>query len=125
MKNILLAPMLLAIEGADVVPEGILDRLFYGLQVAAIGIGIVFAILAIIMGVLYLFELLFYKLPAKKAGKPVEPKPAPAPKAPAAPVAAASADDDEVVAVISAAIAAYYEQNAPTSKYKIKSFRRI
>ncbi len=126
MKNILLTPMFAAVEGAANVPEDFLGKLGYGLQIAVIGILIVFAVLALIMGVLYVFELVFYKLPNKQKSAPAAPKAAPVVStAPAAPVAAASANDEEVVAVIAAAVAAYYEQTAPTSKYKIKSFRRI
>lgn len=127
MKNILLAPMFAAVEGAANVPEGLFDKLVYGLQVAVIGMGIVFAILAIIMGVLYLFEYLFYTLPNKVKKAPEAPKAAPvATTAPAAPVATASSEnEEEIAAVIAAAVAAYYDQAAPTSKYRIKSFRRI
>lgn len=125
MKNILLAPMFAAVEGAANVPEGFLPKLGYGLQIAVIGILIVFAVLALIMGVLYVFELVFYKLPQKQKAAPAAPKAEPVVStAPAAPVAAAS-DDEEIAVVIAAAVAAYYEQAAPTSKYKIKSFRRI
>ena len=126
MNKILLAPMFAAVEGAANVPEGFIPKLGYGLQIAVIGILIVFAVLALIMGVLYLFELIFYKLPNKQKVASAAPKAAPVvTTVPAAPVAATSADDDEIAAVIAAAIAAYYEQSAPTSKYRIKSFRRI
>ena len=126
MNNILLSVMFAAVEGAANVPEGFLPKLGYGLTIALIGMGIVFAILAIIMGVLYLFEYFFYTLPNKAKKAPESPKAAPVvTTAPAVPVAATSSDDDEVAAVIAAAIAAYYEQSAPTSKYRIKSFRRI
>ncbi len=127
MNNILHAPIFAAIEGAANVPEGFLPKLWYGLQVAAIGIGIVFAVLAIIMGVLYLFEYFFYTLPNKKKNAPAAPKAAPAKTtAPAVTLASATAEnDDEIAVVIAAAVAAYYEQAAPTSKYRIKSFRRI
>lgn len=128
MKNILLAPIFAAVEGAANVPEGFLEKLWYGLQIAVIGICIVFAVLAMIMGVLYLFEYFFYTLPKKQKSAPASNAPVSVakPVPVAAPVAvAASADDDEVAAVIAAAVAAYYEQVAPTSKYRIKSFRRI
>ena len=44
------------------VPEGFFDKLMYGLNVSIIGIITVFAVLALIMGVLYLFRLYFYNL---------------------------------------------------------------
>ncbi len=127
MKNILLSVMFAAVEGAADIPEGFVDKLLYGLLIAVIGLCIVFAVLAMIMGVLYLFEYFFYTLPNKKKNAPTAPVVAPAvSNVPVAPVAVvSSSDDDEVAAVIAAAIAAYYEQTAPTSKYRIKSFRRI
>ena len=127
MNNMLLSVMFAAVEGAAEVPEGFFDKLVYGLLIAVIGICIVFAVLTMIMGVLYLFEYLFYTLPKKQKSAPSANVQAPVVKvAPAAPVVvASSADDDEVAAVIAAAVAAYYEQAAPTSKYRIKSFRRI
>lgn len=127
MKNILLTPIFAAVEGAANVPEDILGKLGYGLQIAVIGILIVFAVLAIIMGVLYVFEYFFYTLPNKAKKAPEAPKAVPVrSEAPAATLPSVSAEnDDEIAAVIAAAVAAYYEQAAPTSKYRIKSFRRI
>ncbi len=127
MKNILLTPIFAAVEGAANVPEDILGKLGYGLQIAVIGILIVFAVLAIIMGVLYAFEYFFYTLPNKAKKAPEAPKAAPVKTpAPAVTLPSVSADNDEEIAVvIAAAVAAYYEQAAPTSKYRIKSFRRI
>ena len=120
--------MFAAIEGAANVPEGFLPKLGYGLQVAAIGICLVFAVLAVIMGVLYAFEYFFYTLPNKaknaQSAAPAPKAPAAAP-APAAKAPVAAEADEEIAVVIAAAVAAYYEQAAPTSKYKIKSFRRI
>ena len=127
MNNILLAPIFAAVEGAANVPEGFIPKFGYGLQIALIGIGIVFAVLALIMGVLYAFEYFFYTLPNKAKKAPEAPKAAPV-KTPAPAVTLASAtaeNDDEIAVVIAAAVAAYYEQAAPTSKYRIKSFRRI
>ena len=127
MKNILLSVMFAAVEGAANVPEDVLGKLGYSLQIAVVGILIVFAVLALIMGVLYAFEYFFYTLPNKGKNTTAAPKAAPVAKTPkAAPITAASAgNDDENAAVIAAAVAAYYDQVAPTSKYRIKSFRRI
>ena len=88
----------------------------------------VFAVLAIIMGVLYLFRLCFYDIPNKKNSENAQPKAAPAPAVQkvAAPVANVTTEDDELVpVVIAAAVAAYMETNAPKSKYRIRSFKRI
>lgn len=120
MDNMLLSVLFAAVEGAADVPDGFVEKLLYGLQVAVIGIAMVFAILAIIMGVLYLFELVFYKIPNKKNAVDV-------PVNPGVQVSKDCflSDDSEIAAVIAAAVASYYEQSAPSSKYKIKSFRRI
>ena len=90
------------------------EALSYGLPLALFGFAVVFAILAILWGILSLFKVFFYVIPEKKkhAAKQTEvPSAAPAAPetvaAPAAPAASAAADDSELVAVISAAIAAY------------------
>lgn len=127
MNNILHSFMFAAVEGAANIPEGVLPKLGYGLQIALIGMGIVFSVLALIMGVLYLFEYFFYTLPNKAKKAPEAPKaPAVNSAAPAVTLPSVSAEsDDEIAVVIAAAVAAYYDQAAPTSKYRIKSFRRI
>ena len=125
MKNILLSVMFAAAEGMSNAPDSLWDRISYSFLVTVLGMVMIFSILAIIMGALYLLEYCFYTLPNKKKNTSAAPVATPAVKTPVAPVAVASADDDEVAAVIAAAIAAYYEQTAPTSKYRIKSFRRI
>lgn len=110
------------------VPEGFFDKLMYGLNVSLIGIITVFAVLALIMGVLYLFRLYFYDLPNKKKAEESQAKAAPAPAAvkTVAPVASVTTEEDELVpVVIAAAVAAYMETNAPKSKYRIRSFKRI
>ena len=127
MNNILLTHLFAAVEGAANVPEDVLGKLGYGLTIALIGIGIVFTILALIMGVLYLFEYFFYTLPNKSKNTQKTPKTkAVNSTAPAVTLTAVSADNEEEIAVvIAAAVAAYYDPAAPTSKYRIKSFRRI
>ncbi|PKM62016.1 MAG: hypothetical protein CVU97_06475 [Firmicutes bacterium HGW-Firmicutes-21] len=58
------------VEGADFG-----ERLKYGLEVALIGIAIVFLILVILMAVLYLFKLIFAKEPKKAAVADITVKP--------------------------------------------------
>lgn len=104
------------------VPEGALDKLWYGLQVALIGMGTVFFVLFLLMFIVYIFKLIFYTIPQKKAAKTVVPEVADTPVA--APVA--TSDDDEIAAVISAAIACCYGGGAEArQKYRIRSFKRI
>jgi len=109
------------------VPEGVYDKLMYGLNIAVIGLGTVFAVLIILMCVLYLFRLFFYTIPKRKKAEaePVKTvKTVPVPAAPAV-LKTASADDELIPVVIAAAVAAYMENTAPHSKYRIRSFKRI
>ena len=107
------------------VPEDAGGKLVYGLQVTAIGLLTVFAVLAILMVIVYLFRLFFYTIPMRKNNKAKESE-AKADE-PAAAVIADSEDEDEIAAVIAAAVAAIYEpsQVSVRQKYKIKSFKRI
>ena len=82
------------------------ERLLYGLEIAAIGMIVVFLILLIIWAVLYLFSLFF----RKKADTPDTPQPA-VEEAEAKPVsdrksADSLTDEETAVAVATAAIAA-------------------
>ena len=106
------------------VPENLGERFFYGLQVSLIGIGMVFLVLAILMAVIYIFQLVFYTIPNRK--KQTEAA-VPEPETTAEPVSSQEEDGDEIAAVISAVIAAYADQPQVQAhkKYQIKSFRRI
>ena len=92
-----------------------------GLKVTGVGLLIVFGVLVILMCVLCLFKVIFYKDPAKKA--PAAAAPAPA----AAPTPAVKAEDDmdedELIAVLTAAVAA--SLNTSTYNLQIKSYRRV
>ena len=137
MKNLFLNLLLSAdvnpLEGtvADV-PEGLLDRLIYGLEFSAIGIVVVFIVLIILMIVIKVFELCFYKKNAPAQSVAVIGSDA-TPVAPAAPAASSSTDDAMLAAVIAAAVDAYYDNvqaqaNVPVharKKYQIRSFRKI
>lgn len=93
------------------------ERFMYGLQVAGIGMVVVFLVLILIMAILYVFKLV-----ATSGAK----KPAAAPAAPSAPApAAAPASDDEatVVAVATAAIAA--SRGASNCAFKVISVTKI
>ena len=128
MRSFLTLAENVAVNEMAQVPEGAFDKLMYGWNVSFIGIVTVFAVLAIIMGVLYLFRLYFYDIPNKKNSENAQPKAAPAPAVQkvVAPVVNVTTEDDELVpVVIAAAVAAYMETNAPKSKYRIRSFKRI
>ena len=120
------------------IPEDLMGKLLYGLGVTAIGIIIVFAVLVLIMLVIYVFQLVFGRNNAKSA---VEKTVAEAPKkADPAPVSSAVAFDEktvaaiaaatamaqeELVVVLAAAVAAYEGCDPASSRYRIRSFRRI
>ena len=128
MRSFLTLAENVAVNEMAQVPEGAFAKLMYGLNISFIGIVTVFAVLALLMGVLYLFRLYFYDLPNKQKAEASQPKaaPAPAPVKTAAPVANVTTEDDELIpVVIAAAVAAYMETNAPKSKYRIRSFKRI
>ena len=105
------------------------EKILNGLTVVVVGLGGVFAVLAIIWGVLALFKVFFYDMPEKKkAAKIKNAAPAPAPvaaeEAPAetAPVA----DDTQLIAVITAAIAAYTAQSGKAAlPFRIVSYKRV
>lgn len=107
------------------------ERLALAGQMILIGMGMIFSVLGILWAVLALFKFFFAK-PAKPKAKKEETA-APAEPAPVAPVAAEpviaddAQDDETLIAVITAAIAAYEASNgndvAP-SGFRVVSFRR-
>lgn len=84
------------------------------------GLSIVFGVLVILMIMLYLFKVVFYKDPAKTAAK----APAPVEEAPAVEEAVAEEEDEEeLIAILTAAVAA--SLNTSTYNLHIKSYRRV
>lgn len=110
-----------AVNDIAAVPEDAAGKLLYGLNIALIGMGTVFAVLIILMVVLYLFKLVFAK---KSASKPVE-KADPVIKNETPAASLLNSEDEYIPVVIAAAVAAYMENSAPHSKYRIRSFKRI
>ncbi len=106
------------------------DRLAVGVETLIVGMGTVFAVLVILMVILSLFKVFFYK-PENSGVKP-EPKPEPAPVvAEPAPAPVAQTDDGEIIAAITAAVAAYLDAEAQaggaesyTGGFRVVSFRR-
>ena len=121
------------------VPAEITGQIGYGLGVTAIGVIIVFAVLILIMFVIYLFQAVF-GLKVEKPAQP-EPKSVPAsveppkavsavpssnPEEMVAAIAAATAmAQEELLVVLAAAVAAQEGCDPASSKYRIRSFRRI
>ena len=91
--------------GADITKDTPMsEKVTFGLQVVGIGMGVVFGVLLILIGILQLFKLFAVKKPAEQKSNqsvPVAPTPVTA-----APVSASASEEDTVVAVASAAIAA-------------------
>lgn len=98
------------------------ERLSLGLETMLIGLGTVFGVLIIIMGILYLFQFIFYTLPNRKKNQdtkentisPVEAEPSPEKDI--------VESDDELIAAISAAVAVCIDK--PTSAFRVVSFKR-
>ena len=122
------------------VPADLAGKLYYGLLVTIIGVLIVFAVLVLIMAVIYLFQIIFgEKKPTAPAAEASKPAPAPVavkaqtPAAPApkqeelvAAIAAATAmAQEELIVVLAAAVAAQEGCDPASSRYRIRSFRRI
>lgn len=111
----------------SVVPEGTFDKLMYGLNISLIGMLTVFVVLALIMGVLYLFRLVFYTIPNRKKSEAESSSQQSNSQVPVSvvPANAVSSDDEMIPVVIAAAVAAYMDNNEPKSKYRIRSFKRL
>ena len=93
------------------------EKLSTGFTVMALGLATVFAVLALLMIVLYLFRIIFYR---EKKPKHIE-APAPVKTEPETP----NSDDGALIAAITAAIAAYTSgDEAFASGFRVVSFRR-
>lgn len=106
------------------------DRMSYGLQVFAVGLGTVFAVLAILWLALVLFKVFLYDLPNKRAMKKAEEeaKNTPAPQPVIEPVVEEvipAEDDTQLIAVITAAIAAYTADSGSALPFRVVSYKRV
>lgn len=95
------------------------EALSVGGLTTGMGLAIVFGVLVVLMIVLYLFKVIFYKDPVKTAAK-VQNTPA---VETAKPEEETAEDTDELIAVITAAVAA--SLNTSTYNLQIKSIRRV
>ena len=119
--------MIGALSGAiDVPPIG--ERVAEGFEILILGMLMVFAVLAILWGVLAIFKVVFYDIPNKKKEKaekaasqvtePENREPAPATVAP-------SEDNGAIVAAITAALTAYFAESGEYSGgFRVVSFRK-
>ncbi len=99
------------------------DRVTVSLQTSLLGLGTVFAVLALLWGALVLFRVVFAGIEKKSANAAGE---APAAAVPTpvevVPSAAEVSDDSEVVAAITAAISVMLDK--PATSFRVVSFRR-
>ncbi len=102
------------------------ERLALAGQVTLIGMLMIFSVLTILWGVLAIFKLIFAKAPKKAKAEPA-PKAEPKVSAPEASAPVAVTDDAQLIAVITAAVAAYREAETPgatPSGFRVVSYRR-
>lgn len=94
------------------------EALSTGGKVTVLGLAIVFSVLIVLMLILMLFKVIFYKDPKKKTVKVEETAPVQTVE-----VSEPQMNEEELIAVITAAIAA--SLNTSTYNLQIKSYRRI
>ena len=123
---------------AEAMPMG--ERVMYALRMLIVGLGAVFAILALLWGVMVLARVLLHDIPTRSkveqdvlksappVGRPnVSSHPvAPASVAPAAPAAPAAQDNGVLIAIITAAVSASMQEEGtlPPGGFRVVSFRR-
>ena len=101
------------------------EALAMGGETTVIGLSIVFGVLVILMIVLMLFKVIFYKDPKKQQKSADNAKPTAAESVPTAADIGKSDEipEDELVAVLTAAVAS--SLNTSTYNLRIKSYRRV
>lgn len=122
------------------VPPELSGKAMYGLEVTVIGVLIVFAVLALIMLVIYLFQAIFggslktkkntlrpveKAVPPSKSSQPPVSKGEKKEELVAAIAAATAVAQEELIVVLAAAVAAQEGCDVASSRYRIRSFRRI
>ncbi len=105
------------------------ERMSYGFQVFAVGLGTVFGVLAILWIALILFKVFLYDIPQKKAAKKARKEDKTAPVVETVQEAASdettAEDDTQLIAVITAAIAAYTAESGSALPFRVVSYKRI
>lgn len=95
------------------------EALSFGGMTTLLGLAIVFGVLVVLMIVLYLFKVVFYKNPGKQNSKPEPTEPIEV----SVDKEESNINEDELIAVITAAVAA--SLNTSTYNLQIKSYRRV
>ena len=107
------------------------ERWSYAGQMTLLGMVMIFAVLGILWAILALFKVFFAQGETAK-DKPAKSEPAAKPQAPApapTPAPVAEHTDEELVAILTAAVAAYIESEGQSESYaggfRVVSFRRV
>ena len=108
---------------------GFAERMSYGFQVFVLGLGTVFSVLAILWLALVLFKVFAYDIPKKRAQKKAAEIKVEEPVVTEEPAEvlpeAESEDDTQLIAVITAAIAAYTSESGSSLPFRVVSFKRV
>lgn len=123
VEDIPLAPVETVVETEeDLGPILSPARISYAIRMTVLGVGMVFAVLALLWLVLVIFKNALAEKPAKaKAEEASEPAPAPAPAVAPAP----AGDDPAIIAAITAAIAATIDSDPALSQQFAGGFRVV
>lgn len=107
------------------------ERMTYGLQVFVVGLVTVFVVLTILWFALIIFRIFAYDIPQKKAKKvaevnvTVEDVVAEDNATEVEDVVEYVEDDTQLIAVITAAVAAYSAQSGSTLPFRVVSYKRV
>ena len=123
MLNVFMTPSALALFDFSK------DNLVMAGQTVLLGMGMVFAVLALLWGVLAIFKLIFVGAAPKAPKAQKAPEAKKEVKTEEAVVTAPAADDNndaQLVAIITAAVAAYMaDEGAPDGSFRVVSFKRV
>ena len=99
-----------------------MEKLMEGLQVTAVGVGIVFVGLVVLIGLIKIIGVATGSLGKKKEAPKPAPQPEPAPTVTVVEEAPAAQDDGALIAVITAAIAAMLDDGG---SFVVRRVRRV
>ena len=123
--NKFLNSSLLSVRADGTYPPFSGDAIKYALEMTLLGMGMIFAVLGVLWGVLAIFKLVFAR---PKKEKKAEPAPVVVQEsAPTVEAESNATDEGELIAILTAAIYAYEaEQNpeAPIGNFRVVSYRR-
>ena len=110
-------------EGIDK-DSSLVERAIVGAQVVAIGMGVIFGVLILLICILQVFKIFASEKPAQTETKAPAVAPSPAPAPVVATVASAPASEEEaIVAIATAAIAA--SRGESDCAFKVLSIKKI